>query len=309
MKRTLISFGAAIVLALVLTIFFGKSAFAKVRVVTTTTDLASIAKEVGGDKIDVESLGHGNQDPHFVDPKPSFMVKLQKANLLVVVGLDLEIGYIPPLIDGSRNPRIVKGAAGYVDASIGCEILDIPKVRIERSMGDIHIFGNPHYWLDPVNGKFIARNIAQGLGRVDPANASFYMTNAKRFAAKLDAKLNEWKKKLAPYKGYEIITYHAGWPNFARRFGFTIAEHVESKPGIPPSPTHTMAVINTIKEKRIKVIIVEPFHDRKAPDAIAAKTGAKVLVLPTSVGGAEGVDTYIGLFDYNIDQLAAALGK
>jgi zinc/manganese transport system substrate-binding protein len=309
MKRTLISFGTAIILALILTISSGKSAFAKVRVVTTTSDLASIAKEVGRDKVDVESLGRGNQDPHFVDPKPSFMVKLQKADLLVVVGLDLEIGYIPPLIDGSRNPRIKKGAPGYVDASAGCEIMEIPNVRVERSMGDIHIYGNPHYWIDPVNGKIIAKNIALGLSRVDSANADFYMLNAKDFAKKLDVKLNEWKKKLEPYKGDVIVTFHDNWLNFSRRFGLTIAEHVQPKPGIPPSPSHTLSVINTIKQKGIKVIIVDPFYDIKAPDAIAEKTGAKVLVLPSSVGGVKGVDSYIDLFDYIVNQLAAALGK
>ncbi len=297
---------AAITLCSIL--FFCCPALSKVRVVTTTTDLAAITQEVGKDKVQVESLARGNQDPHFVDSKPSFMVKLQKADLLVVVGLDLEIGYIQPLIDGSRNPKIRKGSTGYVDASAGCEILQIPTVKVERSMGDIHIYGNPHYWLDPANGKVIAKNIAVALSRVDPINAGFYAENAKSFGKRIDKKLEEWKKKLAPYKGTEIITFHNSWPNFARRFEIVVAGHIEPKPGIPPTPSHTVSVISTIKEKGIKVIVVEPYFDKKAPNAIASKTGAKVLVLPTSVGGVQGTDDYFALFDYIVSQLAAALG-
>ncbi|MEW5944576.1 MAG: metal ABC transporter substrate-binding protein [bacterium] len=289
-------------------LFFCHPVFSLVRVVTTTTDLAAITQEVGKDKVQVESLSRGNQDPHFVDPKPSFMVKLQKADLLIVVGLDLEIGYIQPLIDGSRNPKIRKGGAGYMDASAGCEILQIPNVKVERSMGDIHIYGNPHYWLDPVNGKVIAKNIAVALSRVDPANAGFYSENAKSFGKRIDEKLEEWKKKLAPCKGAEIITYHNSWPNFARRFGIVVAGHVEPKPGIPPTPSHTVSVISTIKEIGIKAIVVEPYFDKKAPNAIASKTGAKVLVLPPSVGGVQGTDDYFALFDYIVSQLASALG-
>ncbi|MFH1741484.1 MAG: metal ABC transporter substrate-binding protein [bacterium] len=286
---------------------FRAPAFAAVRVVTTTPDLAAIAREVGKEKVQVESLGKGNQNPHFVDPKPSFMVKLQKANLLVIVGLDLEIGYLPPLLDGARNSKIRKGSPGYVDASAGCRILEVPDTKIDRSMGDIHVYGNPHYWLDPGNGKIIAKNIADGLSRVDPANADLYAENAKQFAGEIDKRMSEWKKRLLPFKDAEIVTYHKSWTYFEERFQLNVSAYIEPKPGIPPTPSHTVEVIQTIKSRNIKVIAVEPFYDRKAADAIASRTGAKVIVLPSSVGGLKGVDTYFDLFDYITEQLASAM--
>jgi zinc/manganese transport system substrate-binding protein len=290
-------------LALAGAFFAAAPARAALSVVTTTEDLASIAREVGGDKIKVESLSRGYQDPHFVEAKPSFVLKLHAADLLIVVGRELEIGWLPPLITQARNAKIQPGADGYLDASLTCKILEIPTGQITRAMGDVHPAGNPHYWLDPDNGKRIAKSIEKKLASMDSANTSTYAQREEDFERRLTAADKGWLAMMAPYKGTKIVTYHRSWPNFADHFGLDVMGYVEPKPGIPPSPSHTLELIKAMKDQNVKIILVEPYFDRKTPDSIARETGAKVLVMPPSVGGLPQVADYIKLFDYDVKLL------
>jgi ABC-type Zn uptake system ZnuABC Zn-binding protein ZnuA len=277
-----------------------------IKVVTTTTDMKSIAEIVGGNKVSVSSIATGYQNPHFVDPKPSYIIGLTKADLYVTVGLDLETGWSPQLLSSSRNTKIQKGAAGYVDASEGVTLLQVPTAA-NRAEGDIHIYGNPHYWLDPLNGKTIARNIANGLERVDPSNKSFYEANLVTFNNRIDAKLKEWQGKMAAFKGSKIIAYHNEWVYFETRFGLQIVDFMEPKPGIPPTPSQLVKVIKEVTANKIKVIISSPYFTTSSSDVVSKQTGAKELTLATSVGAFDPVKDYFGLFDYNIDHLTAAL--
>jgi zinc/manganese transport system substrate-binding protein len=264
---------------------------------------------VGGDRVQVESIARGYQDPHFVEAKPSFLLKLQKADLLVLVGLQLEAGWLPPLITQSRNPRIQVGAPGYLDASTVAAILERPTGPVTRAMGDVHPLGNPHYWLEPGNGRRIAQAIRQRLAQLDPQNASTYEQRYQDFDRRLREAEARWDREMAPLRGIEVITYHNSWPNFAARFGIEVVGFVEPKPGIPPTPSHTLAVIQQMRQDNIKLILVEPYFDEKTPQAIARQTGAQVLVLLPSVGGVPEVKTYFDLFDYNLRLLKRALGQ
>jgi len=277
-----------------------------IKVVTTTTDLKSITELIGGDKVSVTSIASGYQNPHFVDPKPSYIIGLSKADMFVTVGLDLEIGWSPQLLSSSRNTKIQKGSAGYVDASEGVGLLQVPTAA-NRAEGDIHIFGNPHYWLDPLNGKVIARNIANGLERVDPSNKSIYEANLQTFFKKIDDKMKEWQAKMASFKGTKIIAYHNEWVYFETRFGLNIVDFMEPKPGIPPSPSQLVKVIKEISANNIKVIISSPYFTTSSSDVVAKQTGVKELTLATSVGAFDSVKNYFDLFDYDIDKLTAIL--
>ena len=294
---------------IVLTFLLGILSFAnagKIKVVTTTTDMKSIAELIGGDKVSVLSIATGYQNPHFVDPKPSYIISLSNADLFVTVGLDLETGWSPQLLTSSRNTKIQKGSAGYVDASTGIGLLQVPS-SANRAEGDIHIYGNPHYWLDPFNGKVIARNIANGLERVDPSNKSFYEANLQAFFARIDSKMKEWQARMAPFRGSKIIAYHNEWVYFETRFGLDIVDFMEPKPGIPPSPSQLVKVIKEVKANTIKVIISSPYFTTSSSDVVAKQTGVKVLTLATSVGAFDPVKNYFDLFDYDINQLTAAL--
>jgi zinc/manganese transport system substrate-binding protein len=282
-------------------------AFGVVKVVTSLQDFASIADAIGGNRVETFAIAKGYQDPHFVDPKPSFVLKLNRADLLIAAGLELEIGYLPPLIDQSRNQKIHPGNRGYLDASIGCDILNRPAGTVTRAMGDVHPFGNPHYWTDPNNGRVIARSIARKLSELDPAGSSTYQQNLAAFEAKLAAKDREWMAKMQPYFGVKVVTFHDSWPNLAKHFKIDVRGHIEPKPGIPPSPSHTLEIINLMKSEKIPVIIVEPYFDTKTPNFVASKTGAKVLRFYPSVGGAPQIKDYFSLFDTNIDTLVNAL--
>ena len=273
------------------------------KVVTTTEDLASLVREVGGDKVTVDSIAKGYQDPHFVDPKPSFILKLHDADLLVVVGRELEIGWLPPLLTQSRNAKIQPGSPGYLDASLGVRILEIPSGQITRAMGDVHPQGNPHYWLDPDNGRIIAKSLVAALARLSPADQGYFDQRYADFDRRLTEAQARWSAAMAPYKGTKLVTYHRSWPNFTARFGLDIIGYVEPKPGIPPSPSHTVELIAEMKRQQAKVILVEPYFDTKTPDAIAREVGGKVLVLSPSVGGVKEASDYIKLFDYNITRL------
>jgi zinc/manganese transport system substrate-binding protein len=285
-----------------------EAAGAKLRVVSTLQDFASIASSIGGDRVDTMSLAKGYQDPHFVDAKPSFVLQLSRADLLIVAGLELEIGYLPPLLDQSRNDKIRPGAAGYLDASQGCDILNRPTGQVTRAMGDVHPFGNPHYWTDPENGRIIARQIAAKLAQLDPAGRDTYQKNLAAFEARLTQKEKEWDARMAPYANLPVVTFHDSWPNFAKRFKLRILGHVEPKPGIPPSPSHTLEIINLIQQQKIRLILVEPYFDLKTPKYIADRTGSKVVVLYPSVGGTAAIKDYFDLFDADINAITAALG-
>jgi ABC-type Zn uptake system ZnuABC Zn-binding protein ZnuA len=277
-----------------------------IKVVTTTADLKSITELIGGDKVSVSSIATGYQNPHFVDPKPSYIIGLSKADLFVTVGLDLEIGWSPQLLTSSRNTKIQKGAEGYVDASVGIGLMQVP-TSANRAEGDIHIYGNPHYWLDPLNGKIIARNIANGLERIDPSNKSVYESNLQAFFKKIDDKIKEWQAKMAPFKGSKIIAYHNEWVYFETRFGLNIVDFLEPKPGIPPSPSQLVKVIKEIKANNIKVIISSPYFTTSSSDVVAKQTGVKELTLATSVGAFDSIKNYFDVFDYDINQLTAIL--
>ncbi|MBA2250234.1 MAG: zinc ABC transporter substrate-binding protein [Chitinophagaceae bacterium] len=277
-----------------------------IKVVTTTMDLRSITELIGGNKVSVTSIATGYQNPHFVDPKPSYIISLSNANLFVTVGLDLETGWSPQLLSSSRNSKIQKGSPGYVDASEGIGLLQVPSSS-NRGEGDIHIYGNPHYWLDPLNGKVIARNIANGLERIDPVNKSFYEKNLYDFFDRIDAKLKEWQIKMAPYKGSKIIAYHNEWVYFERRFGLQIVDFMEPKPGIPPSPSQLVKVIREVQADKIKVIISSPYFTTSSSDVVAKQTGVKELTLATSSGAFPTIKNYFDLFDYDINALTAVL--
>jgi zinc/manganese transport system substrate-binding protein len=303
MKRTGLS------LAVLPVLLAAAPAFAAVRVVTSLQDFASIADAVGGKRVETFSLAKGYQDPHFVEPKPSFVLKLSRADLLIVAGLELETGYLPPLIDQSRNDKIRPGAPGYLDASVGCDILERPTGVVTRAMGDVHPFGNPHFWLDPENGRIIARAISDRLSRLDPGGAADYRAGLAAFEAKLTEGEKRWEAALAPYAGTELVTYHNSWPNFLKRFRLVAAGYVEPKPGIPPSPSHIVELIDLMRTKKIPVILMEPYFDRKTPAMIASKTGAKLLVFIPSVGGVPETKDYFSLFDYDVQLLAKTLAE
>jgi zinc/manganese transport system substrate-binding protein len=283
-------------------------AFAKLQVVATTEDLAAIAREIGKDQIDVTAISKGYQDPHFVDPKPSFLLKLGRADLMIIVGMELEVGWLPPLLQNARNSKILPGNAGYLDASEGCHVLQKPTGTVDRSMGDVHPFGNPHYWTDPENGRVIAKHIAEKLSALDRSNAAQYAANLKQFEDRLSAKEKEWNTIAASFKGVKVITYHNSWPNFAEVFGLNIVNHVEPKPGIPASPAHVQDLINQIKRDKIPLLLIEPYFDEKLPQKIAAETGAQMLLFPPSVGGVKEIKTYFDLFDYDLNLIKKSLG-
>ena len=278
----------------------------KLTVVTATTDLAALAQEVGGEKISVESIAKGYQDPHFVEAKPSFLLKLRQADLLIVVGLQLEIGWLPPLINQSGNARIQVGAPGYLDASQFAEILDIPTGTVTRAMGDVHPLGNPHYWLDPANGRRIAKGIAGKLGELDPSNTAYYQERFQDFDKRLAAAEQKWDAEMKPYHAHKVVTYHNSFPNFAKHFGLNVIGYVEPRPGIPPTPSHTIELIGLMKRENCKVILVEPYFDLKTPQAIARDTGGVVVQYLPSVGGEKEVTDYFKLFDYDIALLIKA---
>jgi zinc/manganese transport system substrate-binding protein len=280
---------------------------AALRVVATTQDLESIVKEVGGDKVETESLAKGYQDPHFVEAKPSFILRLNRADLLVVVGRELEIGWLPALINQARNAKIQPGANGYLDASLSAKILDIPTGAVTRAEGDVHPQGNPHYWLDPGNGRRIAKAVQEKLSQLDPASAALFAQREADFERRLGESEQRWKAAMAPFKGLKIVTYHRSWPNFADAFGLNVVGYVEPKPGIPPSPSHTLALIQQMKGDNVKLIIIEPYFDPKTPNSIGSQTGAQVVTLAPSVGGEKEVTDYFKLFDYDIANLIAAI--
>jgi zinc/manganese transport system substrate-binding protein len=296
----------AATLALVALAATGSSAAAQLRVVATTPDLASIAREVGGDKVSVVALAKPTEDPHFVDAKPSHIVTLNRADALIEGGAELELGWLPPLLENSRNGRIAAGAPGRIVASEGITMLEIP-TSFDRSKGDVHSLGNPHFMIDPVDVKIIARNIADHFAQIDPKSAATYNGNLARFDTKLDAKYAGWKNELAPYRGARIVTYHKDFVYLAERFGLNIVDELEAKPGIAPSPAHLAEVIGKMKATNAKVILVQPFQNRKTAETVARQTGALVLDAPQQPGAVDNTATYFDLMDHLVNTLAGAL--
>ncbi len=287
--------------------FYASPAVAQLKVVTSTTDLADIASEVGRDKITVRHIGEGYQDPHFIEAKPSFVLQLRNADVWAFVGLDLEAGWMPLLLNGARNQKIRRGGTGYLDVSRAIPLLDIPRGGVDRSGGDVHALGNPHYWLDPNNGRRIAQLFKTKFTELDPNNAAAYDANLKAFEVKLAAAERAWQPQLAAIRGKPVVAWHTSWRYLENYTKMNIVGFMEPKPGVPPSPSHLAGLIQTIKRTGAKVIIMEPFYSRKTADFVAARTGIEVLILPPSVGGERGVTDYVQLLRSDIGKLAAAV--
>ena len=282
-------------------------ASAQLRVVATTPDLASVAREIGRDKVNVVALAKPTEDPHYVDAKPSHIVTLNRADALIEGGAELELGWLPPLLENSRNSKISVGAPGRIVASDGVKMLEIP-TSFDRSKGDVHSLGNPHFMIDPVTVRIIARNIANHFAQIDPKSAATYNGNLARFNTKLDAKYADWQRQLAPYRGASIVTYHKDFVYLAQRFGLTIVDELEPKPGIAPSPAHLAQVIGKMKSTNAKVILVQPFQNRKTAETVARQTGAIVLDIPQQPGAAPNTTTYFDMMDNLVRTLAGGLG-
>jgi ABC-type Zn uptake system ZnuABC Zn-binding protein ZnuA len=280
---------------------------AKLNVVATVPDFGAIAEEIGGDKVKVTSIARGTEDAHFVDARPSYIRVLNQADVLVEGGAELEIGWLPPLVNGARNSKILSDAPGHVILSRSIRLLEVPTGPVDRSMGDVHSLGNPHFWTDPANGKLIANALAETFSRLDPANAALYQANLQKFDARLDKKIAEWTKRMEPYRGTKVVTYHKSFNYFLERFGLELAGTIEPKPGIEPSPGYINGLIPRLKAEGAKLVLIEPFRPRKTPEYVAQAIGARLLLVPTSVGGNEKVKDYFGLFDYDVAQIVAAL--
>ena len=298
---------ACLVAGLAIALATSRLAAATLNVVATIPDFGAIAQEVGGDKIKVTTICRGTEDAHFVDARPSFIRVLNQADVLLEGGAELEIGWLPPLLNSARNPKILADAPGHVILSRGIRLLEVPSGPIDRSMGDVHPLGNPHYWGDPANGRIMAATLAEAFAKLDAANAAQFQANLAQFDQRLDAKLAEWTKTLEPYRGTKVVTYHKSFDYFLARFGFELAGTVEPKPGIEPSPSYISGLIPRLKAAGVKLILIEPFRPRRTPEYLAKEIGAKLVVMPEKVGGNEKVKDYLGLFDYDVAQITAAL--
>lgn len=317
---------------------------AKVSIVTTTSDLGSIASHIAGDLAEVRSMCKGDEDPHYVQVRPSLLLAARDANLWIRVGMDLEIGWERPVLDGCRNPRIRPGQLGHLDASEGVLKLEVPAKRVSRELGDIHPLGNPHYWLDPYNGRIVARAISDRLSLLLPQYAEDFRENLRRFERTLDEhmfgaelvsrldpnllwqhqldgtleqflcgeglseQLGGWLGKLRPFKGERIVTYHNSWVYFAKRFALEVACELEPKPGIPPTPKHLAALADLMTKQKIRLILQEPFYSQKAAQRLAKQTGARLVVVSSSVGGEKQAGDYISLIDLIVTRVSEALG-
>ena len=293
------------ILLAVFTAFTG-TARAKLNVVTTLADYAAIAREIGGDHVEITSMAKPTEDPHFVDARPSFVVKLRAADILIEGGAELEVGWLPPLLQTARNSKLETGAVGRVQASEGIRLLDVP-ATLSRAAGDVHASGNPHFMIDPIIAKAVAAHLARAFAAADPANAATYVANEKKFETTIDAKLQEWGKALLPFRGQHLAAYHDDWLYFARRFGFEVDVFLEPKPGVPPSPKHLAEVIGQIKAAHIKAILVEPFHNRKIAEKVATSTGAHVVDGAQYPEALPNTATYVQLIDVLVSRLTIAL--
>jgi zinc/manganese transport system substrate-binding protein len=297
----------ALTIALMAIAITGSAASAQLRVVATTPDLASVAREIGGNRVNVVALAKPTEDPHYVDAKPSHVVTLNRADALIEGGAELELGWLPPLLENSRNRKIAAGAPGRVVASEGIKMLEVP-TSFDRSKGDVHSLGNPHFLIDPVDVKIVAGNIADHFARIDPASAATYRSNLAKFNTRLDAKLADWQRQLAPYRGAKIVTYHNDFLYLASRFGLNVVGTLEPKPGIAPSPAHLAQVIGRMKSTNAKVILVQPYQNRRTAETVARQTGAAVLDVSQQPGARDNTTTYFDMMDSLVSTLARALG-
>ena len=304
--RSLTTFKLASVALLALTAATAAPVASKLKVVATTPDFAAIAREIGGNMVDVTALAKPTEDPHFVDAKPSHIVTLNRADVLIEGGAELELGWLPPLLENSRNSKIGAGSPGHVVASQGLKLLEIP-TNFDRAKGDVHSLGNPHFMIDPVDVKVVAAHIADHFAQVDPKSAAQYRANLAAFNAKVDAKLLDWQKQLAPYKGAKIVTYHKDFVYLAQRFNLQIVDELEPKPGIAPSPAHLAQVITAMKANNVRVILVQPFQNRKTAETVARQTGATVLDMPQQPGALNDTPGYFQMMDHLVGTLAAGL--
>jgi zinc/manganese transport system substrate-binding protein len=286
----------------VLCFFYSAPAFAALQVVTTTEDLAALTKEIGGDEVRVKTLTRGYQDAHHIAAKPSYMLRLNRADLLIYQGMELEVGWLPLLIQGARNPNVMVGQPGHLNASAVIEPIEIPQM-LDRSMGDIHPFGNPHYLLDPVNGIHVARLIKDRLTQLVPDKKNFFQKSFKKFAERLNAKILDWGRRMELLNGLKVTAYHRSWSYLFRRFGIQYVALIELVPGIPPTPKHLARVVDAMKTEKAKLIIQANYYESRSAKFLAEKTGSQILSLPVSVGGVDEVKTYIGLFDYIVSLL------
>jgi len=298
---TVLNFAAAVLVT------FGPTPPAKkLAVVATTPDLAALAIAIGGTAVDVKILAKPTEDPHFVDAKPSHIVTLNRADVLIEGGAELEMGWLPPLLESARNDKIAAGGRGRIVASQGIKMLEVP-TSFDRSKGDVHSHGNPHFMMDPQNAKIVAGKIAERFTQLDPASAAIFKANRDTFYATLDAKLVEWQRTLAPYKGAKIVTYHKDFVYLAQRFNIEVVETLEPKPGIAPSAAHVARVIGAMKAGNAHVILVQPYQNRKTAETVARQVNGKVLDIPQQPGATKGVTTYFQLMDYLVNTLAAGL--
>ena len=294
-----------LIAAVLLSLGVASHSQAKINVVATLPDFGALAREVGGANVEVTVLAKPTEDPHFVDARPSFVVKLREAEVLIDGGAELEIGWLPPLLQNARNPKIEVGQPGRVQASQGIRLMEVP-AQLTRAAGDVHAMGNPHFMADPIIAKAVAAHIASAFAAVDPAHATAYQTNEKNFEETINAKLQEWGAKLLPFRGQSLVAYHDSWPYFAHRFGFNSSTFLEPKPGIPPSPSHLAEVIAQMKAQKMKAILVEPYHNRKIAEKVAQSTGAKIVDFAQFPGALPNTDTYVKLIDALANNLAAA---
>lgn len=298
MKLILASFTLFIAMA--------STATASLNVVATLPDYAAVARDIGGDKVDITTLAKPTEDSHFVDARPSFVVKLKAADVLIEGGAELEIGWLPPLLQSARNAKIETGGPGRVVASAGLRLMNVP-ANATRAAGDVHALGNPHFMVDPIIAKAVAQNIAATFAKLDAANATTYTANEKKFEERINAKLQDWGRAMLPFKGQSVVAYHDSWVYFAHRFGLNIELFLEPKPGIPPSPSHLAEVIDKMKAGKIKAILVEPYQNRKIAEKVASSTGAKVVDFAQFPGALPNADTYIDLIDTLVSRLSDAM--
>ena len=315
----------------------------KIRIVTTTTDLADIARRITADAAEVTAIASGKEDPHFLTARPGSIIEARDADVWIRIGLELEVGWEDPIIRDSRNRLIQAGEPGHIDASENVIVLDVPRQRVSRDMGDVHPFGNPHYWLDPLNGRIAAKTIAERLCNLYPSLQTLFHKNLEDFERDLDIRMfgetyvlkyggarlwklllenslartlekdrtdhgsAGWYGRMLPFQGQSIVTYHRSWIYLTQRFGLITALELEPKPGVPPGSRHLAEVIRTIQDQKIRLILQEPFYSRKAADLVAQKTGARVVVCPNTAGGGDGAGSYLDLLDYAVTSLAQAL--
>ena len=283
---------------LIILIFFSLQTLAQIKVVSTTTTVANLVESIGGNKVSVSYLCRGDQDPHFLEILPSYMLKLRDAQLVFKIGLDLE-KWLSQLIDGSRNDKLI-----LIDLSTNISKKEVPTTKVDASQGDVHPYGNPHYWLDPLNAKIMAEEICNALIDYSSSDAEYFLKNLEKFNSSIDSNMKVWSGKISSMKQKNIITFHKSWVYFADRFGLNVVSNVEPKPGIPPTPSHDAELIQLIRKDKIKIILIENYYTDSAPNHISESTGVKVVKVPIAVYGIEGVNTYIELIDYIVNKVS-----